>query len=77
MKKLFYKDKPIIGLDISSTDMKVMSIDLKRQAVLGYGNLDLDPLRIKKLLMRMTTTCPKVSAHYWTKSLLELWQVTR
>ena len=48
MKKLFYTDKPIIGLDISSTDMKVMSIDLKRQAVLGYGNLDLDPLRIKK-----------------------------
>lgn len=48
MKKLFYKDKPIIGLDISSTDMKVMSIDLKHQAVLGYGNLDLDPLRIKK-----------------------------
>ncbi|MBI3889586.1 pilus assembly protein PilM, partial [Candidatus Saccharibacteria bacterium] len=48
MKKLLYTDKPIIGLDISSTDMKVMSIDLKRQAVLGYGNLDLDPLRIKK-----------------------------
>ena len=48
MKKLFYTDKPIIGLDISSTDMKVMSIDLKRQAVLGYGNIDLDPLRIKK-----------------------------
>lgn len=48
MKKLLYTDKPIIGLDISSTDIKVMSIDLKRQAVLGYGNLDLDPLRIKK-----------------------------
>ena len=48
MKKLFYKDKPIIGLDISSTDIKVMSIDLRHQAVLGYGNLDLDPLRIKK-----------------------------
>lgn len=48
MKKLFYKDKPIIGLDISSTDMKVMSIDTKRQVVTGYGNIDLDPLRIKK-----------------------------
>lgn len=48
MKKLFYTDKPIIGLDISSTDIKIMSIDLKRQAVLGYGNIDLDPLRIKK-----------------------------
>ncbi len=48
MKKLFYTDKPIIGIDISSTDMKVMSIDIKRQAVVGYGNLDLDPLHIKK-----------------------------
>lgn len=48
MSKLFYKDKPLIGLDISSTDMKVMSLDLKRQAVLGYGTIDLDPLRIKK-----------------------------
>ncbi|MFZ1360602.1 MAG: pilus assembly protein PilM [Candidatus Saccharimonadales bacterium] len=48
MKKLLYTDKPIIGLDISSTDMKVMAIDLKRQAVIGYGNNDLDPLRIKK-----------------------------
>ena len=48
MSKLFYRDKPIIGLDISSTDMKVMSIDLKRKAVSGYGTIDLDPLRIKK-----------------------------
>lgn len=48
MKNLFYKDKPLIGLDISSTDMKIMSIDLKHQAVLGYGTIDLDPLRIKK-----------------------------
>lgn len=38
----------MIGLDISSTDMKVMSIDIKRQFVLGYGTIDLDPLRIKK-----------------------------
>ncbi len=48
MKKLFYKDKPLIGLDISSTDMKVMSIDTKRKAVHGYGTVDLDPLQVKK-----------------------------
>jgi type IV pilus assembly protein PilM len=48
MTKLFYKDKPLIGLDISSTDMKVMSIDIKRQLVTGYGVIDLDPLQIKK-----------------------------
>ncbi|MFZ2544679.1 MAG: pilus assembly protein PilM [Candidatus Saccharimonadales bacterium] len=50
MTKLFFKDKSLIGLDISSTDMKVMSIDVKRQFVSGYGVIDLDPLQIKKAL---------------------------
>ncbi len=50
MTKLFHKDKPLIGLDISSTDMKIMSIDLARNSVTGYGIIDLDPLQIKKSL---------------------------
>ncbi len=50
MTKLFHKDKPLVGLDISSTDMKIMSIDIKRQFVTGYGVMDLDPLQIKKAL---------------------------
>lgn len=50
MTKPFYTDKPLIGLDISSTDMKVMSIDIKRNLVTGYGVTDLDPLQIKKSL---------------------------
>lgn len=50
MTKLFHKDKPLIGLDIGSTDMKVMSIDLKRNSVTGYGLVDLDPIQIKKAL---------------------------
>lgn len=48
MNKLFYTDKPLIGLDISSTDMKVMSVDIKRRLVHGYGTVDLDPLQVKK-----------------------------
>ncbi len=48
MTKLFYKDKPPIGLDISSTDMKIMSVDTANQFVTGYGVIDLDPLQIKK-----------------------------
>lgn len=48
MKRLFYKDKPLIGLDISSTDMKIMSLDSKRRIVHGYGTVDLDPLQVKK-----------------------------
>lgn len=43
MAKLFYHDKPIIGLDISQTGIKIMSIDPKKWLVLGYGSVDLDP----------------------------------
>ena len=48
MTKLFHKDKPTIGLDIGITDMKMMSIDLNKNLVTGYGSIDLDPLKIKK-----------------------------
>lgn len=50
MAKLFYKDKPIIGLDISSTGVKIMAVDTKRWLVLGYGSIDLDPIKIKESL---------------------------
>ena len=50
MAKLLYKDKPIIGLDISNTGVKVMAIDPKRWLVLGYGSIDLEPLKIKESL---------------------------
>lgn len=54
MAKLFYKDKSIIGLDISSTGIKVMSIDPKKWLVLGYGSIDLEPLEIKDSLEKGT-----------------------
>jgi type IV pilus assembly protein PilM len=47
MTKLLHKDKPIIGLDISQTGVKVMAIDPKKWLVLGYGSLDLDPARVQ------------------------------
>lgn len=50
MSKFFYKDKPVIGLDISGTGIKAMSIDSKKWHVDGYGSLDLDPLKIKEAL---------------------------
>jgi type IV pilus assembly protein PilM len=50
MAKLFYTDKPIIGLDISSTGIKIMAVDIKRWLVLGYGSLDLDPSKVKASL---------------------------
>lgn len=50
MTKLFHKDKPIIGLDISQTGIKVMAVDPLKWLVLGYGSIDLDPLKIQKSL---------------------------
>lgn len=50
MTKLFYKDKPLIGLDISQTGIKVMSVDPKKWLVLGYGSLDLDPAKVQASL---------------------------
>jgi len=50
MSKLFYKDKPIAGLDISSTGVKIMSIDPKKWLVNGYGSIDLDPQKLKESL---------------------------
>jgi type IV pilus assembly protein PilM len=50
MVKRFYKDKPIIGLDISQTGIKVMAVDPKKWLVLGYGSVDLDPAKVQKSL---------------------------
>ena len=47
MSKLFYKSTTLIGLDISQTGIKVMAIDPKRWLVLGYGSLDLDPVKVQ------------------------------
>jgi type IV pilus assembly protein PilM len=50
MTKLFYKDKPIIGLDISQTGIKVMAVDPKKWLVTGYGSIDLDPAKVQTSL---------------------------
>lgn len=43
MSKLYFKDKPIIGLDISTTSIKLMSVDTGKWEVLGYGSIDVEP----------------------------------
>lgn len=49
-KKLFYKDKHIIGLDISQTSIKVMAVNPKQWLVEGYGSIDLDPIKMQEAL---------------------------
>lgn len=50
MTKLFYNDKQIIGLDISYTGIKIMAINIKKWLVIGYGSMDLEPLKVKESL---------------------------
>lgn len=50
MTKIFYKDKPLVGIDFSNTDIKVMAVDSKHWNVRGYGALDLDPDKLKTSL---------------------------
>lgn len=48
MAKLFYQDKPIIGVDIGTTSIKLMAIDASKWLVLGYGSIDLDPAKARE-----------------------------
>ncbi|HCR55411.1 TPA: pilus assembly protein PilM [Candidatus Saccharibacteria bacterium] len=50
MAKLFYKDKPIVGLDIGQTGVKVMAVDTKKWLVTAYGSIDLDPAKVQESL---------------------------
>lgn len=47
MSQLFFKERPLIGLDISQTSAKVMALNPKNWAVLGYGSIELDPAKIQ------------------------------
>ena len=47
MTKFFYKDTPLIGLDISSSGIKIMAIDPKKRLVTGYGSVDIDPKKMR------------------------------
>lgn len=50
MKKLFYKDKQPIGIDISQTGIKVMAVDPRQWLIQGYGSIDLDPAKVQDAL---------------------------
>src|SRR5690349_9672886 len=47
-KELFFKDKPLFGLDIGYGSLKVMQVDTlgKKQRVIGYGAVTFDPAAI-------------------------------
>lgn len=46
--KLFHRDKPISGIDINETGIKIMAINPKKWLVTAYGSADLDPGRTQE-----------------------------
>lgn len=49
MSRLFFKDKLIIGVDISQSSAKVMALGRDKHTVLGYGSVDLDPAKMQNV----------------------------
>lgn len=47
MSKLFYRDKPVFGIEISQTGLRAMAIN-KEHRVLGYGSIEVDPTRLEE-----------------------------
>lgn len=46
--KLFHRDRPISGIDINETGIKIMAINSKKWLVTAYGSADLDPGRTQE-----------------------------
>lgn len=42
MSKLFFKNKPIIGLEVSQSSAKVMALKPSKRLVTGYGSVELE-----------------------------------
>lgn len=51
MGKFFYRDTTLVGLDINTTDIKIMAIDCKKSVVVGYGAIDVDPAKMKQAFL--------------------------
>jgi type IV pilus assembly protein PilM len=50
--KLLHRDKPLVGMDVSSTGVKMMAIDTHKMRVLGYGSVDLDPQKVQNSISK-------------------------
>jgi type IV pilus assembly protein PilM len=68
----FYQDKPVFGLDIGFSGLKVMQIDNagKKQRVAGYGVASFDPAVIKDGVIREPEALAKVTKELFDKHLV-------
>ncbi|MGB3023883.1 MAG: type IV pilus assembly protein PilM [Candidatus Saccharimonadales bacterium] len=57
-QRLFFHDKPVIGIDITHTYIKAMSVDITKWSVTSYGSITTDPT---KLLSSLTESSDYLS----------------
>lgn len=69
---LFFVDKPVFGIDISQTSVKVMQIDTssKVHAVRGYGHINFDDRAIKQGVIIDPETIAKAVYTLFSKHLV-------
>jgi type IV pilus assembly protein PilM len=70
--KYFYQDKPVFGLDIGFSSLKVMQIDSqgKKQVVTGYGVASFDPGAIVDGVITDHEAIAKVAHQLFSKDLI-------
>ena len=69
---LFYKDKPLFGLDLGSSSLKVMQINKqkKQQQIVGYGVAGFDPANIKEGIIVDPIALAKVTKNLFEKDII-------
>lgn len=72
MSSYFYQDKPLFGLDIGFSSLKVMQISSqgKRQVVSGYGVATFDPKALKDGVVVDPESIAKVAHELFSKNLV-------
>lgn len=70
--KYFYHDKPVFGLDIGFSNLKVMQIDWagKHQVVSGYGVTSFDPKALEEGVIKDPESIAKVAHELFSKNLI-------
>lgn len=68
----FYHDKPVFGLDIGSSSLKVMQVDTEnhQHSVLGYGVTSFDPGAIVDGVITDPVSIAKVAQELFSKNII-------
>lgn len=71
-RSLIYKDKPLFGLDIGTSSVKVMQIEAnkKSQSIIGYGVANYDKTAVKDGVIQDPEVLAKATKELFEKNLI-------